>query len=228
VLHDNSAGRVAALDAAGVGLQLISPGPSIDACLGLPANLAAGVFAAYNRYITAYCRPHPDRLGAVLQLHGSEPAWSAQEVADLRGEPSVRAVTLCLPVRISPEERNFEPLWDALERADLPVLHRPALCARIWTPRRLLAYLRGAGVLERHPALRIAFLPGDVDRDGGPQAPDGASSGELEALAPRLWASDYPLRPALGSELATARRALGPRADDVLVSAPRRLLGGRW
>ena len=80
VLHDNSTARVAALDDAGVALQLISPGPSIDACLQLPSNLAAGVFAAYNRYITAYCHAHPQRLGAVLQIHGSEPRWSAQEV----------------------------------------------------------------------------------------------------------------------------------------------------
>ena len=35
VLHDNSTGRLAALDDAGVALQLISPGPSIDACLQL-------------------------------------------------------------------------------------------------------------------------------------------------------------------------------------------------
>lgn len=239
VLHDNSTGRLAALDDAGVALQLISPGPSIDACLQLPSNLAAGVFAAYHRYVIAYCHDHPHRLGAVLQLHGSEPGWSAQEVADLRGEASVRAVSLCLAVRISPEDRQFDPLWEALEDADLPILHRPALCARVWTPGRLLAYLRGAGVLARYPGLRFAFLAGDSETSerAPPAAHDAglrsrlftvAGSSRLDPGADTalLWASDFPLRGSLRSELESARRALGPRAEDVLVAAPRRFLGG--
>ncbi|HWF34969.1 MAG TPA: hypothetical protein VG295_06345 [Solirubrobacteraceae bacterium] len=235
VLHDNAPGRVAALDDAGVTLQLISPGPSIDAVLQLPANLGAGVFAAYNRYITAYTSAHPHRLGAVLQLHGSEPRWSAHEVAELRGEPSVRAVSVCLPVRISPEDGHFDPLWTALEDADLPLLHRPALCARIWSPARLLAYLESSGVLARHPGLRVAFL------DGSSGALDGlagrlfvaAGAAELRPVnapgaADRVWASDYPLRGALRSELEAARRALGPeRAQEALVAAPARFLGGQ-
>ncbi|HWF51508.1 MAG TPA: hypothetical protein VG294_12785 [Solirubrobacteraceae bacterium] len=233
VLHDNPTGRVAALDEAGVTLQLISPGPSIDAVLGLPSNLGAGVFGAYNRYITAYCRAHPTRLGAVLQLHGSEPRWSAHEVSELRDEPSVRAVSVCLPVRISPEEGNFDPLWDALEEADLPLLHRPALCARIWSPRRLLAYLRGAGVLDRHPRLRVAFFaasPGELPDPSSRLfvvASAAALRGDLvPGTASLLWTSDYPLRGSLGPELEAARRALGPeRADEVLVAAPGRFLG---
>jgi hypothetical protein len=243
VLHDNSAGRVAALDDAGVELQLISPGPSIDACLQLPSNLAAGTFGAYNRYLTAYCRAHPQRLGAVLQLHGSEPSWSAQEVAELRDHPSVRAVSLCLAVRISPEERQFDRLWEALEHAGLPLLHRPSLCARIWSPGRLLAYLRGSGVLERYPGLRVGFVAGDSDSSAvevtraiatddaalGSRLFAAASSGQLDrghdATAAMLWASDFPLRGSLRSELESARRALGPHAEEVLVASPRRFLG---
>jgi hypothetical protein len=219
VLHDNSTGRIAALDDAGVTLQLIHPGPSIDACLQLPSNLAGGVFAAYNRYIIAYCRSHPDRLGAVLQLHGAEPRWSAREVAELGAEPSVRAVSICLPAPPSPEDSASDPLWEALERAGLPVLHRPALCAPIWTPSRLLAYLRGAGVLDRFPGLRVAFLAGDGIGALLSRGPIGE--------APLLWASGYPLRSSLRSELAAARCVLGPRSEEALVAAPRRFLGAK-
>jgi len=251
VLHDNAPARVAALDSAGVALQLISPGPTIDACLRLPSDLAAGLLSAYNRYIVAHCRDHPDRLGAVLQLHGSEPRFSEQEVAELRGEASVRAVSLCLSVKISPDDRRFDPLWAALEQAGLPLLHRPSLCARIWSPGRLLAYLRGAGVLQKHPGLRIGFVAGDAERSAAELtrpiaqhddlrsrlfvaataaqlqrsagADDGAGAGAGNATA-LLWASDYPLKPDLPAELELAQRALGPRSDDVLTASPRRFL----
>jgi hypothetical protein len=220
VLHDNAAGRVAALDGAGVALQLISPGPTIDACLQLPSDLAAALFAAYNRYAIAYCRAHPHRLGAVLQLHGSEPQWSAQEVAALCAEPCVRAVSICLAVKIAPDDRQFDPLWDALESAGLPLLHRPSFCARVWTPGRLLAYLRAAGVLERHPRLRIGFAALDPDLRARLLAPDHGDDAD-DAL---LWASEFPLRGSLHAELTLAKHVLGERAEDVLVAAPRRFL----
>lgn len=246
VLHDNAAGRVAALDGAGVALQLINPGPTIDACLRLPSDLAAALLSAYNRYAIAYCREHPKRLGAVIQLHGSEPQWSAQEVAELRSEQSVRAVSLCLAVRISPDDRQFEPLWEALEEAGLPLLHRPSFCARVWTPGRLVAYLHRAGVLERHPGLRIAFAAGDAERSAAELtssiAPDGAglrgrvfaaaSSPQLErgaeTAATLLWASDFPLRASLRADLELAEQLLGQRAEDVLVASPRRFLGDSY
>lgn len=245
VLHDNPAGRVAALAQAGVALQLISPGPSLDACLGLPANLAAGVFAAYNRYVVDYCREDPQRLGAVLQLHGSEPGFSAQEVAELCGEASVRAVSLCLPVRIAPDDRQFEPLWEALQDADLPLLHRPSLCARVWSPGRLLSYLRGGGVLERFPGLRVGLAAGESERSAADLASSiaravagagelgsrlfaVASSPEFEAGCDSadgmLWASDFPLRASLDSELERVRGILGTGAQCALVAAPRRFL----
>lgn len=246
VLHDNAAGRVSELEQAGVALQLISPGPSIDACLRLPSTLAAGVFGAYNRYLLDYCGAHPQRLGAVLQLHGSEPRWSAEEVAELRREPSVRAVSLCIAVRISPEDRRFDPVWEALEQSGLPLLHRPALCARVWSPGRLVAYLRAAGVLARYPGLRVGFVAGDSELSGTELArPIEVVRGQPDALGPRLfaaataeqlqrgcddpaatlWASDFPLAGSLRTELESARRILGPRAEDVLVTAPRRFLG---
>lgn len=246
VLHDNPAGRLAALEAAGVALQLISPGPSLDACRALPANLAAGVFAAYNRYVVEYCREDPQRLGAVLQLHGSEPGFSAQEVAELRGEASVRAVSLCLAVRIAPDDRQFEPLWQALQDADLPVLHRPSFCARVWSPGRLLSYLHGAGVLERFPGLRVGLAAGESEHSASDLAGcisrtvggDGELGSRLFAVASSaqfadgcedadgmLWASDFPLRGSLDSELERVRGILGTGARSALVASPRRFLG---
>jgi predicted TIM-barrel fold metal-dependent hydrolase len=158
VLHDNPRGRLAAMDRAGVDCQLISPGPSIDACITLPSNLAAGVLGAYNRYVTTYCEPAPERLKAVIQVHGAEPHWSAREIRELAGDPSVAGVSICLPVKLAPDEENYRPIWEAVEETGLPVVQRPGFAAAVWTPRRLLAYLGRTGVLARHPGVRLCFV----------------------------------------------------------------------
>jgi len=158
ILHDNPGGRLAAMDHAGVASQLLSPGPSIDACRDLPSNIAAGVLGAYNRYLLDYCGAAPHRLRAVIQVHGGEAPWSAREIRDLADEPAVAAVSVCLPVKIAPDERNFNPIWAALEATGLPLLHRQSFCARVWTPQRLIAYLGATGVLDRFPQVRLGFL----------------------------------------------------------------------
>jgi hypothetical protein len=158
VLHDNPRGRVAALEAAGVSLQLISPGPGVDASAELGSALAVGMLGAYNRYAITYCGEDPGRLRAVLQVHGAEPHWSAREIRDLAGAREVAGVTVHLPVRIAPDDRNFRPVWEALTETRLPLVHRPSCGAKVWSADRLLAYLIHSGVLERHPGLRIACV----------------------------------------------------------------------
>ncbi|HZV74468.1 MAG TPA: hypothetical protein VFF79_12190 [Conexibacter sp.] len=157
VLQDNPAGRLRALDAAGVVVQLLSPAGSIDAAAALPANLAVGLFGGYNQYAITYCAADPTRLKAVLQVHGSEPVWSAHEIRDLAAEPAIAAVSVCLPVKVAPDDRDFAPVWQALEDTGLPLLFRPRFGARAWTPERTLSYLALSGLLDRHPGVRIAF-----------------------------------------------------------------------
>ncbi|MBS1871503.1 MAG: amidohydrolase family protein [Actinobacteria bacterium] len=157
ILQDNARGRLRALDAAGVAVQLLSPAGSIDAAAALPANLAVGLFGGYNQYALAYCAADPSRLKAAIQVHGGEPIWSAQEIRALAGEPAVAAVSVCLPVKIAPDSAAFAPLWEALEQTGLPLLFRPGFGARAWTPERTLGYLALTGLLERHASVRIAI-----------------------------------------------------------------------
>lgn len=179
VLHDNPLGRLQAMDAAGVDRQLISPGPTIDACIDLPTPMAGGVFGAYNEYVLDYCSVAPDRLKAVLQVQGAEPSWTAREIHDRADDPAVAAVSICMPVKIAPDARNFQPIWEALEATGLPVLHRSSFCARVWSPQRLVAYLHLTGVLERYPRVRFAF----VDSEPGWLAETIEKLGQETALA---------------------------------------------
>jgi predicted TIM-barrel fold metal-dependent hydrolase len=161
-VQDNPAGRLHAMDAAGVDAHLISPGPSVGAARGLASNMAAGVFGAYNRYAIQYSDADPARLKVVLQLHGLEPQWAGEEIRELAAEPSVVAVSIALPVKLAPESSAFAPIWQALEETGLPLLHRASFSSPVWTPPYLLTYFMYAGILERYPRLRIAFAESGV------------------------------------------------------------------
>ncbi|MEY2535949.1 MAG: aminocarboxymuconate-semialdehyde decarboxylase [bacterium] len=157
VLHDNPAGRLRAMDSAGASVHVIGPALALDVDAALGSAVTRTILAAYNRYATTYCSAAPDRLKAVLQIHGGEPHWSARQLEDLGDDACVAGVTAYLPARIAPDSRNFEPIWRALESSGLPLVHRPGAGTTAWTPQRLLSYLTLSGVLDRHPGVTLVF-----------------------------------------------------------------------
>ncbi|MEA2179325.1 MAG: Amidohydrolase, partial [Solirubrobacteraceae bacterium] len=181
---------------------------------------------------------------AVLQVHGTEGRWSEQEIHDLAVHPCVAAVSICLPVRVAPDQRNFDPLWEALQATGLPVLHRPTFCAQVWSPARLLTYLRLTGVFERFPGLRFAFRGADGAADPAvlAGARDGETAGRVFAIAsdggpapdPQaaeagglLWASDFPLGRALPDAVAHAEAVIGADRLRTVAANAGRFLAGR-
>jgi predicted TIM-barrel fold metal-dependent hydrolase len=159
ILHDNPDARLAAMDRGAVAKHLIAPGASIDAVKALPSNLAAGVLASYNQFILSYCERTPDRLKAVLQVHAAEPHWSAKEIEELAGDPTVAAISICLPVRLAPDN-GLEPIWAAIDASGLPLVQRRSFASNVWSADRYLAHIQEAGVLDRYPRLRIGFVGG--------------------------------------------------------------------
>jgi len=182
VLHDNPQGRLRALDRAGIDVQVLNAGPTLDAVMALPLNAAVAVLGAYNRYLATYCAADPQRLKAVIQVHGGAPQWSAREILDCAADPSIAAVTVHLPVKIAPDERNFEVVWDALEQTGLPLLHRPGCSAHLWSPGRLASYLVRTGVLERWPGVGIVFAGWPVEALAAWSAPDGRFQFAVETI----------------------------------------------
>jgi predicted TIM-barrel fold metal-dependent hydrolase len=158
ILQDKPRARLREMNGRGDLIHLISAGPSIGAAQHLPSNLAAGVFASFNYYAIGYCAPDPTRLKTVVQVHGLEPEWSAAEIRAMAKEECVAAVSICLPVRSTPDDARFSLIWQALEDTGLPFLHRPSFSGANWTPRHLLAYLTQAGILDRYPSLRVALM----------------------------------------------------------------------
>jgi hypothetical protein len=189
LLQDNAAGRLRALDAAGVEVQLLNPERSVDASFELATNLGVGLLAAYNRYVTTYCEADPARLRATLQVHGGDPQWSAEEIEELGADPAVAAVSVSFPANVVPDSPRFAPIWEALEGAGLPLLFRPTIAIPAWTPARFVNYLMMSGIFDRYPRLRLAI----------------AESGR-RWLAPWLAGEDVP-----GSTAAQRAELLGRR-----------------
>ncbi len=157
VLHDNAAGRLRAMDRLDVAAHVVSPALKLDVDDTIGSHVSRMLLDAYNRYAIRYCAAAPERLGAVVQLHGHEPHWSADQLDELAQADSVVAFSLRLLPRIAPDSPYFAPIWQAIERTGLPLLHRPSEATSWWTPRRLLSYLALTGILERQPELKLIF-----------------------------------------------------------------------
>jgi hypothetical protein len=157
VLHDNPLGRLRAMDRLGVSMHVISPALRLDVDDAIGSHVSRMLLDAYNRYVVGYCEPAPHRLRAVVQLHGHEPHWSADQLVGASASPAVAACSVRLAPRIAPDSRHFAPIWQAMERTEMPLLHRPTSDSPSWTPRRLLSYLASTGILDRHEGVKLIF-----------------------------------------------------------------------
>lgn len=232
VLHDNAAGRLRALDGLRIDVQLLHPGPAVDAMTAIGVDEGTALLGAYNSYVTTYCDEDPRRLKSVIQVSGDDPYWSSGEIRERALDPSVVAVTLHLGVDVTPDHPNFAVIWDALQDTRLPVLQRPGCSSANWAAPRLASYLSVSGVFDRWPGLHMAFVEWPADWTSGwsdrlwpaPLADDGTprimyateildgddpvlSLLRQEQPGALLWASHFPFdRPE--RTLASVQRAL--------------------
>jgi predicted TIM-barrel fold metal-dependent hydrolase len=157
ILHDNPAGRLRAMDELGTSTHVISPALRLDVDDHIGSQVTRMVLDAYNRYVISYCAAAPNRLKAVVQLHGHEPHWSGDQLEEMAEAESVAAFTLRLLPKIAPDSPYFTPIWRAVAQTGLPLLHRPLAGMAWWTPRRLLSYLSQTGILDTYPDLKLIF-----------------------------------------------------------------------
>lgn len=167
--------RLADMDRAGVGVQVVSAPPYMFNHQ-LPAEVAT-VFARHqNDAFLEVAAARPDRLHVLATLPMQDPQAAVAEIKRIGDEPLVRGVEVGSNV----DQRNFddpmfEPIWDALEQAGLPVLVHPDAVAGadrlgkyhlvnlIGNPLDstiTIASLIFGGVVERHPDLRFGFVHG--------------------------------------------------------------------
>ncbi|MFJ9564021.1 amidohydrolase family protein [Streptomyces fuscichromogenes] len=166
--------RLAAMDAQGVDIQLVSPSPSHYHYWTDP-QLAAQVCRSANEGTAAHCAKAPDRLHGLGLVPLHQPGLAA-ELLDHALESGLRGVELSshAPGR-ELSDPAYEPLWSrAAETGALLFLH-PFGCTlderldqwylsnTVGQPTEnavALSHLIFSGVLDRHPGLRLIAAHG--------------------------------------------------------------------
>jgi predicted TIM-barrel fold metal-dependent hydrolase len=175
--------RLAVLDAEGIDVAVLYGGLA----LSLPAihdpELAVWHCRVYNDWVAEFCAASPRRLHAAAALPLQDPAAAVAEARRARGLGLCAGFTR--PNALNPNGRPLhdpahDPVWAALAELGMPLaLHPAGLWDMPGTSRAMaglmapgthhavilffdqymtLANLVYAGVLERHPGLRLAVL----------------------------------------------------------------------
>jgi aminocarboxymuconate-semialdehyde decarboxylase len=204
--------RLAAMDAAGIGLQVLSPNPLTYFSHVEPA-WGAAFCRRHNDEVARLVSSAPGRLAAFAQLPVQDPPRAADELRRAVGELDLVGPYLPTDLGRPLDDPALDVLWSACVELDVPVFLHPApdgvngprrddrlarFDADLWLgfayeETLAVATLVLGGVLERHPALDVCMSHGG-----------GATSWLLERLEhaarTRPWGPDHLAGPGRATE----------------------------
>ena len=176
--------RLAAMDAAGIDLQVLSPNP-ITYFAALPAADAASFARVHNDALAELAGKHPGRLLATAQLPVQDVAASVAEARRAVRELGMAGVYIDTdPAGRTLDDPELDPLYEALVDLDVPLFVHPSplgtngpaddprlrrfdldmLLGFAYDETLAVAALVFGGVLERHPGLDVCISHGGGDR----------------------------------------------------------------
>lgn len=147
-------------------------------------DYAAAICSAYNDYLIAEWLPrHPSFRGAML-VTAQDPHLAAREIDRLAGHPGIVEVIMGSAQRSPLGQRMFHPIYEAAQRAGLPIAIHPGaegsggsppptpagyptsyLEWHTCLPLNYMAHLVSLvceGVFEKFPSLRFVMLEGGI------------------------------------------------------------------
>ena len=240
VLLTDVAARLAAMDDAGVDIQLVSPSPS-QYHYWAGEDLARTVCELANAGVAAHCAQAPDRLHGLGLIPLQHP-WLAPRALEHALDLGLRGVEISSHAPGSParelSDPAYSPFWARAEEAGALVFLHPFGCTlderldrwylsntvgQLAENAVALSHLIFGGVLDRHPALRIlaahggGYLPTHIGRSDHAwrTRPDAHNCvHEPSSYLKRLWFDSLVHSP---SVLRALIRAAGP--DRVLLGS---------
>jgi uncharacterized protein len=179
IQHDNPTGRLLDMDVEGVDINFIIPGTWAPGSSALELELAKLMHQAYHRYLDEYTSADPRRLKGLVLAHAGDPKWAAREIAQLAEKDWVAGVWLVLPEGLPVDDPDLDPIFAAMNEANLPIVHHSFFyeapyfpgyrdvwgnaafartAAHPWGAQRLLGYVLISGLLDRYPNLRVGTV----------------------------------------------------------------------
>lgn len=177
--EDNAAGRLQDMDTEGRDIDFMVPGTWAFGAVTLAPSLFKGLYSAYHRYMADFCSADPRRLKSMILAPANDPAWAVHAIQEYASQDWVAAVWPLLPPDVPVDDPDLEPIWEAANAAELPVMYHsftietpyfpgyrdiwdnPAMgrCAgQTWGGQRFLSFMLMGGMLDRYPNLRVAVL----------------------------------------------------------------------
>jgi hypothetical protein len=123
-LSDIGEGRIAEMDGAGIGMQVLSTAqPGLE---HVPAPRAVAVASAFNDGVAAAVAAHPDRFAAFAALPTADPPASARELQRAVGElRMVGAMVNGRTLERFLDDTFFWPIFEAAEALAVPIYLHP-------------------------------------------------------------------------------------------------------
>ncbi len=211
--------RLAAMDAAGIGHQLLSPNP-LTWFHHIDARAALTYCEGHNTALAGHLAAHRGRLSGLAQLPAQDPAAAARELARSVRELGLRGGAMGTDPGTALDDRALTPIWEAAEHLDVPIFLHPApsgidgplvddrttdhdLDLHAWFCHEetvAVVTLIVGGVLDRHPALdlclshgggAIALLYERVRRAVASRPSGSGHADDLDRGLARLWFDNH-------------------------------------
>ena len=168
------------MDVEGIDVDMVLPSGGVPAfCSFDDAALEQAMYQAYHRFLQDYCAPYPDRLTSLVLVSPRDVEGSLAEIRRCGKETWPVGIFPVCPPEMSLDDPAWEPIWATAQDYDLTVVihsftmtvpYPPGVwdtwdnvflqraAGHVWNAQRNMAALIGAGVLDRHPELRVTSL----------------------------------------------------------------------
>jgi predicted TIM-barrel fold metal-dependent hydrolase len=172
--------RVRDLDVEGIDVNMVLPSGGVPAfCSFDDIALEQAMYQAYHRFLQDYCGPYPDRLTSLVLVSPRDVVGSLAEIRRCGKQTWPVGIFPVCPPELSLDDPAWEPIWAEAQEHDLTVVihsftmtvpYPPGVwdtwdnvflqraAGHVWNAQRNMAALIGAGVLDRHPELRVTSL----------------------------------------------------------------------
>ena len=206
-------GRIAEMDAHGIGMQVLSYSRPTQL---VPAGAAVGLARAANDRLAAAVRAHPDRFAGFATLPWQDPQAAAAELERSVKELGLKGTLLIgRPGSTFLDDERYRPVLATLEALRVPLyIHPGAPLPQVQQPYydgfSESVTPRGAGRGPDHPLGGLP-LPDQRRRPGVPPGPSRQRRGQGEDRAPQRGdpagavARRSPAAPVGGAAVRTAR-----------------------